>query len=354
MGLIPKHWAEFQHYKNRSPRWIKLHHKLLDDFAFSRLPLASKALAPMLWLLASEYDDGNITAPMEEIAFRLRVTDEELRAALIPLIDEGFFNDGLPAKPAERGATLAQRTAKSNGFGSRYISDEVKRAVWVRDNGKCRSCGSDENIEYDHIHPVSKGGNSEIDNIQLLCRPCNRAKRTRLQELLRLAQPLAEQAQQTSSPEKRRGELELESDIRAVATATRTDGGQDFEEFWKTYPKRAGANPKTPARQKFLAAVKSGVPSAEITQAARQYANEQRQLGKIGTEHVAMASTWLNQKRWGDYPATAPPSAKPAYLTPPPGCEPLEVILEKVEKPNATEERKKIRGHSSVGTNRSN
>jgi hypothetical protein len=272
MGLTPKHWAEFQHYKNRSPRWIKLHHKLLDDFAFSRLPLASKALAPMLWLLASEYDDGNITAPMEEIAFRLRVTEEELRAALIPLIDGGFFNDA--------SNTLADcKEVASNMLAGRY---------------------------------------------------------------------------QTASPEKRREEIELESDIRAVAAATRTYKGQDFEEFWKTYPKRAGANPKTPARQKFLAAVNSGVSPAEITQAARRYAGEQRQLGKIGTEHVAMASTWLNQKRWGDYPATAPPSKKPAYLTPPPGCEPLEVILEKVEKPNATEERKKIRGHSAVGTNRSN
>lgn len=93
MSITPKRWAEFQHYKDRSPPWIKLHRKLLDDYAFSRLPLASKALAPLLWLLAAEYEGGKITAGAEEIAFRLRVTDKELAAALKPLIESGFFLD---------------------------------------------------------------------------------------------------------------------------------------------------------------------------------------------------------------------------------------------------------------------
>jgi hypothetical protein len=93
MSLTPKNWASFQHYKDRSPAWIKLHRGLLDDFAFSRLHVASRALAPLLWLLASEYEGGKITAPLDELAFRLHMSDEELRAALKPLIDGGFFID---------------------------------------------------------------------------------------------------------------------------------------------------------------------------------------------------------------------------------------------------------------------
>jgi hypothetical protein len=91
MSLEPKNWTEFQHYKNRSPIWIKLHRNLLDDFDFHRLPVASRALAPMLWLLASEYDDGKITATTEEIAFRLRMTEVDLFDALKPLIENKFF-----------------------------------------------------------------------------------------------------------------------------------------------------------------------------------------------------------------------------------------------------------------------
>lgn len=91
MIITPKNWDSFQHYKNRAPAWIKLHRGLLDDFAFSRLPVASRALAPILWLLASEYDDGAIDAPLEELAFRFRMSDADLRTALTPLIDSGFF-----------------------------------------------------------------------------------------------------------------------------------------------------------------------------------------------------------------------------------------------------------------------
>jgi hypothetical protein len=38
--LRVKNWAEFQHYRHRRPPWIKLHHGLLDDFAWHRLPEA--------------------------------------------------------------------------------------------------------------------------------------------------------------------------------------------------------------------------------------------------------------------------------------------------------------------------
>jgi hypothetical protein len=59
---------------------------------------------------------------------------------------------------------------------SRYISTQVKRDVWRRDNGRCVECGSKERLEYDHIIPFSKGGSDTARNIQLLCEICNRKK----------------------------------------------------------------------------------------------------------------------------------------------------------------------------------
>jgi len=80
-----------QHYKDRSPPWIKLHKKLLDNFEFQSLPVASRALAPMLWLLASDHERGEIDAAPKKLAFRLRMTEREVTEALKPLIDNGFF-----------------------------------------------------------------------------------------------------------------------------------------------------------------------------------------------------------------------------------------------------------------------
>lgn len=109
MNITPKNWSSFQHYKDRSPSWIKLHRGLLDDFTFARLPVASRALAPLLWLLASEYEEGQITASPEELAFRLRLSDSDLMDALRPLIDSGFFIASEPLADCKQDACLEKR-----------------------------------------------------------------------------------------------------------------------------------------------------------------------------------------------------------------------------------------------------
>ena len=93
MILKPKNWDKFQHYKDRCPPWIKLHRDILNDRTFASLPIASKALAPLLWLLASESKDGSFNAASEELAFRLHIASKDIESGLKPLIDKGFFVD---------------------------------------------------------------------------------------------------------------------------------------------------------------------------------------------------------------------------------------------------------------------
>lgn len=93
MILTPKNWHSFQHYSRRNPPWIKLHRALLDDYEFSMLPVESRALAPMLWLIASESKDGCIQMSSEALAFRLRASIESIEAGLKPLVLSGFFVD---------------------------------------------------------------------------------------------------------------------------------------------------------------------------------------------------------------------------------------------------------------------
>lgn len=56
------------------------------------------------------------------------------------------------------------------------LTEEVRSEVWRRDSGQCARCGSREQLEFDHIVPVSLGGSSTVRNIELLCEACNRAK----------------------------------------------------------------------------------------------------------------------------------------------------------------------------------
>lgn len=55
--LSVKNWDQLQHYKDRSPPWIKLHNTLLEDYAFECLPDASKGHLLCIWMLASRTDN---------------------------------------------------------------------------------------------------------------------------------------------------------------------------------------------------------------------------------------------------------------------------------------------------------
>jgi hypothetical protein len=78
-------------------------------------------------------------------------------------------------RPRTQNSGSSRRPARS-----RHIPARVKREVWKRDQGRCafvsesgRRCESREHLEYDHVEPVAKGGESTTVNVRLLCRAHN-------------------------------------------------------------------------------------------------------------------------------------------------------------------------------------
>lgn len=64
---------------------------------------------------------------------------------------------------------------------TRQIPGKVKLAVYKRDGGQCTTCGSRDNLHFDHVLPVSRGGTSlKEENIQLLCARHNLQKSAKL------------------------------------------------------------------------------------------------------------------------------------------------------------------------------
>jgi len=76
--------------------------------------------------------------------------------------------------------TPSPRPAGEKKTGARTPSAAVKRAVWVRDLGRCAFVGTgghrcDERrfVEFHHVDPYALGGEASVDGIQLRCRQHN-------------------------------------------------------------------------------------------------------------------------------------------------------------------------------------
>ena len=73
------------------------------------------------------------------------------------------------------------------GERDRPIKPRLRMEIFQRDGGKCRLCGDKTRLfgrfkgdpfvaDIDHVIPRSRGGRSQEENLQLLCRTCNRRK----------------------------------------------------------------------------------------------------------------------------------------------------------------------------------
>ncbi|MEE1118938.1 MAG: HNH endonuclease signature motif containing protein, partial [Bacteroidales bacterium] len=61
----------------------------------------------------------------------------------------------------------------------RQFKESDKRYAYENQFGVCIKCGehfSIEEMEADHILPWAKGGKTDKDNCQMLCKQCNRRK----------------------------------------------------------------------------------------------------------------------------------------------------------------------------------
>ncbi len=80
----------------------------------------------------------------------------------------------------ERLRVVRAREEEATTARRERIPDDVRALVWSRDGGRCVRCGAEDDLQFDHVIPVAKGGGNAHGNIQILCGGCNRLKSDRI------------------------------------------------------------------------------------------------------------------------------------------------------------------------------
>ncbi|HVQ31904.1 MAG TPA: HNH endonuclease signature motif containing protein [Vicinamibacteria bacterium] len=160
--------------------------ELRPDAVVHQAP-SPQPLAPAIAPLAPARYKVQFTASAE-----LRHKLERLQALLrseVPNGDLGAIIEQAVTEKLERlearryAKTRAPRKAPSRSDPaptSRYIPAPVRRAVFERDEGRCRyvdrsgrRCSEQVRLEFHHRHPFAHGGNHRSENVALLCRAHN-------------------------------------------------------------------------------------------------------------------------------------------------------------------------------------
>ena len=181
--INPRYYDVWTQVNGFTHSW-KMDFLQFEEFSVSKGCLKLQDPEYYIFLYRSKFYLSEIELSDEEF---IRVLQKEV------LSKKGKLKDALEKIMAE---------AETEEYSREPIAEDVQMFVWQRDGGKCVNCDSNENLEYDHIIPVSKGGSNTARNIQLLCQTCNRLKSNKIGgQSLTSTSNITESAQEVISDE---------------------------------------------------------------------------------------------------------------------------------------------------------
>ena len=267
-----KNWSKFQHFKDRRPPWIKLHRETLEQRDINKISDRSFRILIGLWLLASEDKDmeGNLPS-IEDIAFRLRMTDDEINKYIQELRPWVLVDD-------------------DDVLSERYHDDAPETEAEAYSEEKKESClvQADQNDA-----PVEPEQNPSPEDTFL---PDPEAAL----RLVGKADAGADEPDLLAIPKfLRRGEQRppgVFPTLKQLGPGPSRKYPAEFERFWSTFPKRA-TDTKAQAYTAWLKGVKA-VGVDVLQSAAEAYANF-----CAAKDHPSkLVQSWVNAEGWtADY-----------------------------------------------------
>lgn len=155
---VAQYLTEHQHDPNAKHLWN--YARYVMTWAQTLFPVERKEQKNVEWgYLYNEFKDESYSASKLEEEVKSLMIDDDVtkKSGIYPYVltrDEKYLN-------------------------IRSFTKQMKREAYERQNGTCSKCNNQfklSEMEADHITPWSQGGKTSVDNLQLLCKECNRRK----------------------------------------------------------------------------------------------------------------------------------------------------------------------------------
>lgn len=124
-------------------------------------------------------------APLEPVRrawFQKQIDDfvaSDYPESIPPAFSDGECNVFGHICPVFFAAEAITETEEERRIGRRRLNFSTMMRIVRRDDYRCQHCQKklqDNEVEFDHVIPISRGGSSEEHNIRLTCFDCNRDK----------------------------------------------------------------------------------------------------------------------------------------------------------------------------------
>lgn len=149
-----------KHQNDKDASELKDHFKKVIDWIEKTFPNYRKDMKGVNWgSLYSQYGKTKLDPDQLEKDISELMQDEDVTS--------------------KKGIYYFVLNGEEKNLSIRSFTPNMKREAYERQNGKCHKCGKDfsiDDMEADHITPWSKGGKTNGDNCQMLCRDDNRRK----------------------------------------------------------------------------------------------------------------------------------------------------------------------------------
>lgn len=279
-------WTQFQHYKDRSPPWIKLHREILTSEAWVLGTDSSRLLQVASMLLAARYDN-RIPCRYELIrkVGNVGVTEAQFVDAILHLSDHNFLEIHTVTESGEilvqdASSVLATCTSEERQRRDRGETESPCAPLTPAPQHAPASPPQPTDFPTDTHGTAEDGANSESKEP-----PCH--------DLV--------PAGHTQRVEKKYAHI-----------ASGVDDAW-WENFRSGYPKRTGDQRWPKARQAANARLKEGYTPEQLMDGRDRYRAYLEATEKIGTEYVQQAATFLGTGRAFLLPWVIPPPKEGDY-----------------------------------------